>query len=214
MIEILDNGIQLLVTGLCMLLVLRRCLRTGQRPWILLALFYGCFFLADLYWFLFLVYIGDTPGFSYVSDMTYYASFLFLILLVRSLFEEAGPRIRTPLAVTGPLFAAGMAVFFMRWGDYLSNLLCGLFMGFLSYYTIRELILLSASANKGDAGARALRRFLFHILLIFVTEYVLWTLSCFWMGDGLENPYFWVDALLTAEYGLLVPALGKAVRDR
>ena len=44
-------------------------------------------------------------------------------------------------------------------------------------------------------------------------EYIMWTLSCFFDGDTLANPYLWFDALYTVCIALIFPALGKAVRE-
>ena len=50
------------------------------------------------------------------------------------------------------------------------------------------------------------------ITLIFcLLEYALWTVSCFWMGDTMANPYFWFDLLITGCMLLFLPALEKAV---
>ena len=53
---------------------------------------------------------------------------------------------------------------------------------------------------------------LFFITILFcLTEYALWTSSCFWMGDTIANVYYWFDLLLSVTFVLFLPALRKAV---
>ncbi|MBR6403669.1 MAG: hypothetical protein IKS48_09835 [Eubacterium sp.] len=49
------------------------------------------------------------------------------------------------------------------------------------------------------------------ILLFCFAEYSTSTASCFWMGDSIQNPYFWFDVLLSLTFLLFPPALRKAV---
>ena len=49
------------------------------------------------------------------------------------------------------------------------------------------------------------------ILVFCVIEYVMWTVSCFWRGDGLTNPYYWLDGMLTVCSAALLPVLDKGV---
>ncbi|MBR3189095.1 MAG: hypothetical protein IKF59_13855, partial [Lachnospiraceae bacterium] len=53
-----------------------------NRAWIVLALASGVFFLGDLYCVLFLVLYGRTPAYSYIPYLSWYASYLFLLLLL------------------------------------------------------------------------------------------------------------------------------------
>lgn len=82
MIEAICNAIQLILTGACTVISLLFAFRSKARVWLLLALFSGVFFLGDLYWYLFLVFYQKTPQYSYVSDLSWDAAYLFLFLLL------------------------------------------------------------------------------------------------------------------------------------
>lgn len=206
MIEIVENALQLLVAGGCGAVALSRALRTRDNIWEFLALVYGSYLLGDLYWLLYRVFYGQTPQLFYVSDLCWYASYIFLYQLLLQASEGDERRCRPWAAWLGPAFAAGMCLFYMRWGDYAGNAISGFLMGRLLFHIIRGLLFM-----KGMRGAA--RRPLYIAVLVFcAAEYGDWTTSCYWMGDTLANPYFWFDLLITISLAALLPATGKAAR--
>ena len=208
MIESIENAIQLLVTGLCACSALYYGVRTKDRTWALLGLSAGIFFLGDLYWQLFLVFYDKTPEF-YISEFSWYTSYLFLLLLLIYInvknAEDWKFRLQ-PQYLCIPAFTLGMCIFYMHWGDYLSNIVVAILMTGLIWHACYGLQM----ARKQPGGKN--RRMLFIVTLIFcASEYGMWTSSCFWMGDTIANIYFWFDFLLSITFVLLLPALRKAV---
>ena len=203
MIESLENTLQIAVLLLCAALALLQAVRGRSRAWMLAFFFFGSFLLGDIYWLAVLLFFDQTPQISVVSDLSWYASYLFLYLLLRQLDppEERGKA--GLLAWAGPAFAAGMAVFFMLRGEILSNLIYASLMGLLLFASLRRL---------ADRGETAGSEFLPLLVLIFcMLEYALWTASCFWAGDTLQNPYYWFDFLLTLSFPCFIPAVRRAV---
>ena len=82
MIESVENALQLLVTGICAVISAYKAVAFRSRTWALLLLFSGAFFLGDLYWLLFMLFYGETPYYSYIPDLSWYTSYLFLFLLL------------------------------------------------------------------------------------------------------------------------------------
>ena len=82
MIETVVNIIQLIITGACSGIALFNAVRTEHRAWTLVGLFSGIFFMGDLYWLLFLLFYGETPPYSFIPYMSWYASYLFMLLLL------------------------------------------------------------------------------------------------------------------------------------
>ncbi len=203
MIERIDNLLQIAVLAVSAGIALIRAARRRDKAWILLALFYGSWFLADLYWSSCLFFYGKTPEVSLVSDISWYASYIFLYMLLREIAPPAGRRERRLLPWLGPAFALCMAAFYMQWGAIGSNLIYAALMGLLFFAAVRRLM-------DGERYARA-RLFCGMLLCGCLLEYALWTASCFWSGDSLRNPYYWIDLLLTASFPLLLPAVRKAV---
>lgn len=211
MIEIIDNAIQLLAAAGCTAAALVFTMRSRDRAWILLGLFSGVYFLGDLYWLLYLFFYRDTPDYSFVSDPSWYAAYLFLLLLMFQIGKEREyPHrvvLRRKILWIIPAFTAVACVFFMRWGDYAGNLVAAGFMTLLLLYSLDGFL----SAREG-LFCKGRPAFVYGIIFIFcLIEYALWITSCYWMGDTFKNPYFWFDGLMTITLLLFPAALRKAV---
>ena len=205
MIEIYDNLLQIAVLLFCINAAGFRAVRFRSRSWSILGFFFGSWMLGDLYWLACLVFYKTTPQISVISDLNWYASFLFLYLLLRHVSPPEKLQRSSPLSWLGPVFAAGMAVFFMFWGEIISNLIYAGLMGLLLFSVIRRL------ADKSNTGRQ---RFLLVLLLAFcLLEYSLWTASCFWNEEVALHPYYLFDLLVTLSFLLYLPAVKKAVTE-
>ncbi len=196
MIERIENTIQIAVLLVCFVVSILLAVKRKSRTWTLLAFFYGSWWLGDLYWLFCLLYYDRTPQISVVSDLSWFASYLFLYMILR--YTALAEKKKLLLPWLGPVFAAGMAVFFMQWGEIASNLVYAVLMSFLLFEAIRDL-----SDEK--------RRFLSAVVLVFcLLEYGLWISSCYWKTDTLSNPYYWFDLLLTVSFTFFLPATRRA----
>ena len=202
MIEIIENGIQLVTTGICTVIALRKGIRLQNRAWIVLALASGVFFLGDLYWELFLVLYGHTPGYSYIPYLSWYASYMFLLLLLVELRVPRKEEENRKILWIIPVFSAGMCIFYMQFGDWIGNIITAVFMSLLMWHALDMLLLLKDTRKAA----------IFAVVLLFcIVEYAAWTATCFGNYETLAHPYFWLDTLLSAVFLLFPAALGKAV---
>lgn len=206
MISSIENGLQLAVTCGCMVIALYSGVLYKERILILLGLFYGLFFLGDLYWQLYIVFYDNaTPSF-YVSYFSWYSSYLFLLLLliyvnVKST-EDYRFRFRPPFMLI-PAFTIGMCAFYMQYGAYLSNIVSAVIMTGLIWHAVYGLMYLRQHPERGEE-----RRMLFIMTLVFCgLEYALWTSTCFDSG----NFYYWLDILLSISLIPFLPAVRKVV---
>jgi len=213
MIETIENAIQLAVTGGCTCVALYCAVWSRARAWILLGLFSGIFFLGDLYWQLFLIFYDKTPPAFYISEFSWYTSYLFLLLLLIYINIESTEKWRfrlRPAYLCIPAFTAAMCVFYMQRGDYIANIIVAVLMTGLIWHAVYGLEILQKQSAQGPAGRQ--RRMLYVVTLVFcAAEYGMWTSSCFWVGDSITNIYFWFDFLLSVTFVLFLPALRKAV---
>ncbi len=208
MIETIDNAIQLIVTGACTVIAFVNAVRLRERAWTLLGLFSGIFFLGDLYWELYLVFYRTTPRYSYIADFSWYAAYLFLIMLTVYVRKERKPfRPCHWSFVTIPVFTVGSCLFFMQRGDYASNIVSMVLMTLILVSIAGELF----SARKDEQNGPSRRRFSFVVLLFCIAEYGMWFTSCFWAGDTIWNLYFWFDYLLSLTFILFVCSVRKVV---
>ena len=80
-------------------------------------------------------------------------------------------------------------------------------MIWLSYCAIRGLVY----AKTQTRAARNMRYFHSGVLCFVGSEYLLWTVGCFWPDTSPASPTFWCDMLLTLAILGLLPATRKAV---
>lgn len=209
MIEIIDNALQLFATACCTVLAGIHFQRKKEQSYLLATCFYGTFALGQLYWLIYLFLANYTPKIFYVSDLSWIASFVFLLVLDVNLEGPEERAFKCPAAWISPILGLGLMLFYMQWGDYLTNFLwCGITAA-TGWVSIRGLLF----AQRQSGKARDRQFFHAAVLFVILTEYALWTSSCFWVGDTLANSYFWFDFALTAGLIILLPAIRKAVDE-
>ena len=205
MIESIENALQIIVLLICSGIALYQAIANHSQTWVLAFLFFGSWLLGDIYWLVCLLFYGQTPQISIVSDLSWYGSYIFLYLL---LYHSSAPdkdSRKHRLPWLGPVFAAGMAVFFITQGELLSNLIYASLMGLLLFAALNRQIDRKRYQNQQLLSGM--------ILLFCLLEYGLWTASCFWKTDTLSNPYYWFDFLLTVSFVFFLPAIKKAVTE-
>lgn len=88
MVEIIDNIIQLIITGTCTVAAMWKAVRTYRREWFLFSLFTGIFFLGDLFWELYIVFYSRTPFYSFIPNLSWCTAYLFLLLMLLHIKEK------------------------------------------------------------------------------------------------------------------------------
>lgn len=203
MIESYENTIQVIILLICVGITLYRALTYWSRTWTMLFYFYACWLLADTYWVVCLFIYKQTPQISLIPDLSWYASFIFLYLLLNRVAPVEGRITGNLLPWLGPAFAAVMGIYFMTFGAILANLVTAILMGILLYASIRRLL---------ERERYRKQNFLVtHVFIFCLLEYGMWISSCIWSGDTLAYPYYWFDFLLTINFLFLIPAAKKAV---
>ncbi len=211
MIEIAVNVFQLMTTGVCTFIAARKGIFLRSHAWTILSLASGVFFLGDLYWQLFLLFYDKTPEYSYIPYLSWYASYIFLILLLVELEGLQKTRKQRKILWIAPIFTVGMCVFYMQWGDWIGNIISAVLMTFLFGMAGDNLLALKGDKSSGIFENKD-RAWIYMVILSFcVVEYGAWTSSCFFQGDSFLNPYLWFDTLLSFIFLLFPLALRKAV---
>lgn len=208
MIETLDNSIQLILTGLCSMIAFVRAVQVQRREWLLLGLFFVTFFLGDLYWTLYYIFYSRTLVYSFIPNLSWYTSYLFLailLLLVKDKKEEDKAPIMLYLI---PAFTIAMCAYYMTFGDYVSNLAVAVLMTVIMWNAAKGLI----RVRKQEEGAEKLGLYMMSFLFCIV-EYAMWTSSCIWEGNTILYPYYWFDFLLSICFILFIPAVRKMVDE-
>lgn len=203
MIERADTIIQIAALIICIGISIGKAVAYQSRTWTLAAFFFGSYLLGDIFWMVCLIFYGRTPQIPIISDLSWYASYSFLyLLLLQAAPTKAGDK-RHCLQWIGPIYAFVMATFFMQWGAIVSNLIYAAIMGLIFFASIGRLL---------EAERYRKQRFLaFMVPTICLMEYGLWISSCVFDGETLANPYYWFDLLLTVVCLISLPAIKKAV---
>ncbi len=202
MIETLDYGLQFFVLALCGFYAFFRAVRTRDRGWQILTFFYACYALGDLYWLLCMALVGSTPKISYISEISWCASYIFLCLLL-GIVQTGNPPARRWQVWLLPAFSTVACLFFFQWGEYIENVIDAALLARLGFLAVLGLL--------GEGAGRKARMLFLVCILFYAVEYGIWFSSCFWVGDPLANPYFWFDGAQTVLMALLAPAYRKAV---
>ena len=202
MLERYENAIQIATLAVCVTVSLFRAAKYRSRSWTLLSFFYGSWLLGDIYWLNCLLFYGETPHISVVSDLSWYAALIFLYMLLRKISPPEELRDDGRVSWLGPAFTIGMAVFFMLRGEIISNLIYAGLMGLLLFAAIRRLI----PEDRTEQSCLPAM-----ILIYCLLEYGLWTSSCFWNDAALFQPYYIFDLMITMCFPFFIPATGKAV---
>ena len=192
--ENIDNNIQLIVSGFCAAVAITRAISTARRTWMLLAVCYTAGMLADLYWLLYYIFNGSTPDLFYIPYLGWYVSTLFLYIFLNEItLRKAGEKSRLMWVV--PAFTAAMCVFYMFYGDYISNLIAATIMALLGCEVINGLHALKLRSREGieQVKLRCHRRLYIAAGLFFIAVYGMWTASCFLTVDSVLSPYYWFD---------------------
>ncbi|HHV28074.1 MAG TPA: hypothetical protein GXX73_00415 [Clostridium sp.] len=113
MIELIDNAIQLVVLIGCCIYSAVLTIRSKEQVWFLLTCFYGAYALGLIYWVLFIAFYSGTPKISPVSDLSWMASVLFLIVLQNTLRLPGDSTYRPLLPWVAPAFSTIMCLFFL-----------------------------------------------------------------------------------------------------
>ena len=207
MLEVVSNIIQIIVLCFCIAGAIRYTNALKSRSYMLFGLFAASFLLGDIWWLLDLLLYRDRAFYSLIPYLNWKASALFLILLV--FYLQQGPFIKRPvrrILWLIPVFCAVMCAYYMQFGAYIDNIVTALFMTVLIWITIQHLF----DIRSGKCNA-ANKDICLVVLLFCVSEYVMWTGSCFDYGNPLRNLYDIFGFVLTLSIALMIPAMRKAV---
>ncbi len=203
MLETYENALQLIVLLLCAGITMYKAIAYRSRTWSLAFFFYGCWVLGDSYWLFYIVFLGENPQISIVSDLSWYASLLFLYLLLRHISPPEKCNSIPPVSWLGPAFAVAMAAFFMLQGEIISNVIYAGLIGLLLFSAIRRIT--ASHSIRCDCCLPIL------ILIYCLLLYALWMASVFWDESVLLQPYYVFDFLLTVFFLSLLPVIKKTI---
>lgn len=212
MADVIENALQIASLLFCMTFSLYRIAKTRDKSWVLLFFFYASYLMGDLYWQAFIFFFGSTPSVSVVSDLSWFASFMFLYLLLYMENEKHKGKDRdisnSPLRFIpfiGPVFSAIMTIFYMSVGSVVCNFIYGVIMAALLY------ILISTIIRFHGTPCHRVRWVCHSIAMTSLAEYGAWTSSAIRYDVTMHNPYYWFTILASLCLPVYLYALSKEV---
>ncbi|MBR2560495.1 MAG: hypothetical protein IKE37_08745 [Firmicutes bacterium] len=194
-VEIVDNGIQIAVVAFCLFAAVRRAAASRSQSSMLLGCFFGLLFLAQAYWIVYIVIMGETPTVFYVSEVSWTAAFLFMAMLTFGMLTDEERAHRPAAGYVFMAVCAALTVFFCSYGDIITNIMMDSPLMFSGYLGIK-----GVSFNRGPEGDPRRKSFFLGIALYSALEFLLWAASCFWSDYAWTNPYYWIDFAISAIY--------------
>ena len=219
MLESIENALQIAILCSCAGLTAYRAIKTSEKAWVLLFFFLTSRLLGDVYYFVCLLYFGDTPEIAFVSDVSWVASYLFLILMIKlkqdpnlnqngrrsrpataddlSVDKKKPWTIRRFIPWLGFVFAFGMVPIYNQWANPVTNIAYAALTGYILYEVIRGML-------------RRERNWLNQIIFLFILcEYGTWTSSSFPDYPWLDYVYYGFDTLMTFTFPFFLPIVRR-----
>lgn len=197
--ELTDNLIQVTLLLIFGCISVYFTVKRHSRLSLMLAFVYSCFAMGTLYWVLHIAITGDTPKVFYVSELSWIASYFFLLSLQISRCQ--GIRIGfSPIATVCAAVCTIIAVYFQLMAPFIPLVL--LFAS--SVGTIMYLSVYRAVKRTGNTSLDLC------IAVIIVLQLALYIVSRYMSSFTEFNLYFAVDFALTASFCALLPL---AVRE-
>ncbi len=194
MLEIIENAFQIIVLIIFVILSFVYGSREKERKWTLLFFYYACFLLGNAYWQMCLFYYGKAPQIALVSDISWYAGLIFLTLLIytEEIQKDWKSRLKNSslkfLPYLSPVFTVAMAIYFMQYGKYVSNIIYAIIMGILMFFAIVGIII----PYKNEASFLCIAALCFCLF-----DYGTWIFSCFYENTPIYMGYYIFDILMS-----------------
>ena len=203
-----SEAIQLLVLGICFALALIRALRMRNSAWTEVACFFACMFLGNVYWYGYLAVFGDTPNVSYISELSWIAGYVFLLMLMIECDQARGLAAPVRAAWVPVAVCAACCAYYIFVNGYpLLNLADNGLVAALGFFAVRGL----AASPDGEPGKRFAHNRLLHgaVLAFVVVEQVLWLSSLLDPTADLAV-YGIANYALTASYAAILVAAWRS----
>lgn len=195
--EIIDNLFQVGILFICLIVSIFEQVKTKKQIFIALSGMYGSFMIGTLFYLLHLIIIGETPHISYCAEISWLASFIFMmqITIVRAKGKEKS---------FSPASAL-LAILFMAFALY--NKMLGPLFIFVITSTIVIGVSVYLSARKIEEKRKsgtAISCLEVFIPLIILFDIMVYFVSIFVSDYSVFSIYYVFDALVTLSFAVML----------
>lgn len=150
------------------------------------------FFLADFweeyFWTVYVLVMRSDPDVSgFVTYLGWNIAIVFLLLAAYSMRRDGSKRFFHPLILVPVLINIPQFLLYIRYSDLLNNIWQVCITTLTAIFCLQELLYYS----KHKEEKKGFPLFSLLVILFLITEYGMWTASCFYWNSELSNPYFY-----------------------
>ncbi|MCR5511178.1 MAG: response regulator [Lachnospiraceae bacterium] len=185
----LENICMLLATVIGLLICLFRYIDISKRGWMIASVYFLARLLSDYYWTTYTLIMHEDPDVSgIIAYLGWNIAYLVLLFLALNMRQEKSKRYIHPLMFL-PIIVDGVQfAIYIQYGGIFNNLWqCGITTA-VSVVCIQSILFYIK--HRREEGVHIPYTHII-LLLLIVTEYGMWTASCFsWPSDALD-PYYY-----------------------
>lgn len=186
--------------------------RYVQKPckiWAFGSLFFLTHFLSDYYWTIYILIIEDYPNTSaFLAYFGWNVSYLIMFLLLRQLQGKEEKKYFNPLILLPIPINIAQLILYLQFGGIFNNIWQGVFCTAIACFSLQG-ILYYLKNRKNNAPFPY-----FHVvsLIYMVSEYGMWTSSCFTFKNDFYNPYYYFSFFCVTTLLFISGAIRKTGR--
>lgn len=190
--ENLENIISLLCTIVGLLYCVFKHIETPRRGYRFIIAFFLANFLSEYYWTIYELVMRSYPNVSeFAAYLGWNVGYLALLLAVFSMRQEGAKRLFHPVMLLPVLLNVPQFFLYIQYGGLLNNLWQVGITTLTMILCLQELVYYL----KRKAERRSFPLFSAFVLAYLVTQYGMWTASCFAWNSELSNPYLYCSVL-------------------
>ena len=209
--EDFENILALILIVIGLLMCLFKYVKTPRRGWLFAIIFLLAHLLSDYYWAIYTFVMGENPGTSaLMAYLGWNICFVVLIFMVRHFRAEGENRYFNFLCLLPIPINIVQFVIYLPFGGLLNNIWQETTTTIAACFALNGILYYRKTRKKGTYFPYV------HFLALFtiITEYGMWTSSCFdWPSEALD-PYNYFS-LLAVALGPVIPiVVNKAYEVR
>ena len=184
-----ENVITLAATCLGLLGVLFKYIKSPKRWYLLLITFFLANFLSDYYWTVYSLVMNTYPEVSeFLAYFGWNVGYLLLMVAVLKTSSDSEKDFFHPLMLWPILTNIVQFFLYIQYGGLLNNIWQVSITTIIMILCMQEIMYYRVNKAKGQKFPY----FAVVVLLFLLTEYGMWTASCFTFENDLLDPYFYL----------------------
>ena len=205
-IDTIGNSVMLLMAIIGILVSLFHYIETPRRGWLYLTGFFLSHFLSDYYWGIYTLVLHKDPEVS--ALMAYFGwnlGYVLLILLIIKMRPAGAERYFNPLMLIPVPLNISQFILYLPFGGLANNIWQGTLMTVIAVLCLQGILYHIKKRKEGIPFPHINLM----VLCFAVTEYGMWTSSCFDWPDALRDPYYYFAFANCLVDLLMIWAVGK-----